>query len=407
MGDRLLARRVVMKKDEFPKIPDSEFKQRLQGIKEKMSENDIDLVVVFSNLLDPSAVRYFTDVSPINESSALVIPLEGEPIMCSGQACHEWSKFKSKVEEVRIFPEVGEVSGVEYNIEGQYDFRDLFLELKEKYSIKKIGIIGDLIFPVEIYKKLEEVFQDSGKVSAEGLMYEMRIQKSENEIECMRKAGQIISEAFDYAYPRVKPGITELDIQADIEGQILRLGAEAYCLSFSPMIPSGPKNSNLCMNRNTLREVKESEIIDIQAGALYEGYNAPICTPVVLGRVPDEIREAVKVADEAKNTVASAMKPGVSSKELFKVYFNFLEKEGYSKFSPYGSVHSIGMLECESPFFSSEKDVYLKENMTVCIDAYFKDLPWGAFRIEDTYLITEGQPELLTDFNKGFIKENF
>jgi Xaa-Pro aminopeptidase len=397
----------MIKKEEFPKIPDSEFKQRLQRFKEKMSENDIDLVVAFSNLLDPSAVRYFTDVSPINESSALVIPLEGEPIMCSGQACHEWSKFKSKVEEVRIFPEVGEVSGVEYNIEGQYDFLDLFSELDKKYEIKKIGIIGDLIFPVEIYKKLEEVFIDSEKVSAEGLMYEMRMQKSENEIACMRKAGQIISEAFEYAYPRVKPGITELDIQADIEGQILRLGAEAYCLSFSPMIPSGPENSNLCMNRNSLRKVKEGEIIDLQAGALYEGYNAPICTPVVLGNVPDEIREAVKIADEAKNTVASAMKPGASSKELFKIYFDLLKEKGFSQFSPYGSVHSIGMLECESPFFSSEKDVFLKKNMTVCIDAYFKDLPWGAFRIEDTYLITENEPELLTDFNTGFIRDNF
>jgi Xaa-Pro aminopeptidase len=223
----------------------------------------------------------------------------------------------------------------------------------------------------------------------------------------MRKAGQIITDTFKYAYPRVKPGMTELDIQADIESQLLRLGAEAYCLSFSPMIPSGPKNSNLCMNRNTLRKVKESEIIDLQAGALYEGYNAPICTPVVLGKIPGEIKEAVRVADEAKDTVASAMKPGASSKELFNIYFDFLEEKGYSKFSPYGSVHSVGMLECESPFFSSERDVYLKENMTVCIDAYFKDLPWGAFRIEDTYLIKKGGAELLTDFNSSIIKEMF
>ncbi len=393
--------------DYFPVIPDSEFKTRLQRFKEKMSQKGIDLVVAFSNLLDPSAVRYFTDVSPVNESSALVIPLEGEAIMCSGQACHEWSRFKSKIEEVRIFPEVGEVSGVEYNIEGQYDFRELFLELKENYNIKKIGIIGDLIFPFEIYKKLEEVFPDLPKISAEGLMYELRMQKSSNEIECMRKAGQIISESFEYAYSRLKPGITELDIQSDIEGQLLRLGAEAYCLSFSPMIPSGPSHSNLCMNRNTLRKVEESEIIDLQSGALYEGYNSALCTPVVLGEIPGEIKEAVRIADEAKNIVAATLKPGVSSKELYNTYIDFLEKKDYSKFSPYGSVHSIGMLECESPFFAPQKDVLLKENMTVCIDAYFRNLPWGAFRIEDTYLINESGAELLTDFNSEFLKKIF
>ena len=73
----------------FPRIPDEEFERRMASFSSKMAENDLDLVVVFSNLLDPSAVRYFSDVSPINESAALLIPLEGDPILCSGQACHE------------------------------------------------------------------------------------------------------------------------------------------------------------------------------------------------------------------------------------------------------------------------------------------------------------------------------
>jgi len=390
---------------DFPKIPDTEFKTRMQKFKEKMEKEKIDLVVVFSNLLDPSAVRYFTDVSPINESAALVIPLEGEPIMCSGQACHEWSKHKSKVKDVRIFPEVGEVSGVEYNIEGQFDFKDLFKELKDKYSIGKIGIIGDLIFPYEIYKKLERIFPDAEKSSAEALMYELRMRKSENEIACIKKAAEIITDTFEYAVPRIKPGVTELDIQADIESQMLRLGAEAYTLSFSPMIPSGPENSNLCMCRNTLRKVKESEMINPSAGTLYEGYNSPICTPVVLGKIPDEIKEAVKVAYEAKNIVADALRPGVTSRQLFEVYDKFLTKYGYKKYSPYASVHSSGMLECETPFFSSTKDIVVVENMAVCIDAYFKGFSWGAFRDEETYIVRKDGAELITKFNQKYIPE--
>ena len=391
----------------FPKIPDSEFKLRMQKFKEKMEKEKIDLVVVFSNLLDPSAVRYFSDVSPINESAALAIPLKGEPVMCSGQACHEWSKNKSKIKDVRIFPEVGEVSGVEYNIEGQLDFEGLFEELKGKSNIKKIGVVGDLIFPYEIYKKIEKVFPNAERVSAEALMYELRMSKSEDEIACIKKAAEIITGTFEYAIPRIKPGVTELDIQADIESQMLKLGAEGYVLSFSPMVPSGPENSNLCMCRNTLRKVRESEIINPSAGTLYEGYNAIICTPVVLGKIPDEIKEAVKIANEAKNIVADSMKPGATSKKLFEIYSKFLTKYGYSKYSPYGSVHSSGMLECESPFFSADKDVFMIENMSVCIDAYFKDLPWGAFRIEDTYIIRKDGAELVTKFNQKYIPEFF
>jgi Xaa-Pro aminopeptidase len=385
-----------------PRIPDEEFAGRMARFKEKMARSGLDLVVGFSNLLDPSAVRYFADVSPINESAAFLIPLDGDPILCSGQACHEWSRHHSRIKDIRIMPEVGEVSGVEYNLEVE-DFEDLFAEMKAKYAVKRIGIIGDLIFPHEIYRKLVAVFPGVEVTSAEGIMYEMRMRKSENELQCIRHAGEIITKTFEYAVSRLAPGVTELDIQADIESQMLRLGAEAYTHSWAPMIPSGPVHSNLCMNRNTLRRVQEGEIIDLQAGTLYEGYNAVICTPVVLGQVPDEIRAAINVCREALNLVASRLAPGVSSRELFKTYTDYLDRKGYRQFTPYGSVHSLGMLECESPFFSAARDVYLVENAVVAIDAYFKGLPWGSFRIEETFIVKPGGPELVTRFNEKYL----
>jgi Xaa-Pro aminopeptidase len=384
---------------DFPVIPDWEFAERMATFKEKMAQHNIDLVVIFSNLLDPSAVRYFADVYAVNESVAMVIPAQGDPILCSGQAGHEWSAYKSKVGDIRIMPEVGEVSGVEYDLQ-VLDFEDLFKELSSTYRVKKIGIIGDLIFPYEIYKKLERVFPGAEKVSAEGLMYDMRMRKSENELACIRKAGEIITQSFEYAVARIKPGVTELDIQADVEGQMLRLGAEAYNLSWAPMVASGPERSNLCMQRNSLRRVQEGEIIAVAAGALYEGYNAVICAPIVLGKIPDEIKKAVNVAHRALNLVSSNFRPGVTSRYLFATYMKFLEDAGYRQYTPYGSVHSLGMLECESPFFGAAKDVALVENAVVAIDAYFKGLPWGSFRIEDTFIVGPDGPECVTRFNE-------
>ncbi|MCL4376945.1 MAG: Xaa-Pro peptidase family protein [Actinobacteria bacterium] len=388
----------------FPTIPKTEFQQRIINFKKKMDQNNIDLTIIFSNLLDPSAVRYFSDFSPINESSAMLIPINGAPILCSGQACHEWSKYKSKVKgELRILPEVGEVSGVEYEIKGQYDFRDLFLEIKNKYKIRKIGVIGDLIFPHSIYKKLIEIFNNIKIVSAENLMYELRMQKSENEIICMKKAGEIISKSFEFAVSNIKPGITELDIQADLESKILKLGAEDHCLAFSPMVSSGHENTQLCMNRNTLRKVREGEIIDLGAGALYEGYNAVICSPFVLGSISEDIKKAIIVAYDALNLVASNLKIGTKSTKLYEIYTDFLNTKGYRQYSPYGSVHSIGMLECETPFFSAKRDIVILESMGVAIDVYFKGLPWGSFRIEDTFIIRNKGPELITTYNKKYL----
>ena len=386
----------------FPIIPDREFAERISTFKQQMARQHIDLVVIFSNLLDPSAVRYFSDVYAVNESAAMVIPLQGDPVFCSGQAGHEWSAFKSKVRDIRIMPEVGEVSGVEYDLE-VLDFQDLFKELKSKFAVKKIGIIGDLIFPYEIYRKLDGIFPDAEKVSAESLMYEMRMRKSENELACIRKAGEIIDRTFGYAVARIKPGVTELDIQADLEGKMLRLGAEAYTLSWAPMVASGRERSNLCMQRNSMRQVQEGEIIALAAGALYEGYNAVICAPVVLGKIPDEIKKAVNVCHEALKMVANHLRPGVTSRQLFATYMKFLEDTGYRQYTPYGSVHSLGMLECESPFFSANKDVVLVENAVVAIDAYFKGMPWGSFRIEDTFIVRPDGPEWVTRFNEKYL----
>ncbi len=393
--------------DNFPKISKEEILVRIQKFQQKMNEADMDIAVAYSNMLDPSAVRYFSDFSGVNESGAIVIPREGKAILCSGQACHEWSRFKSPIEDIRIMPEVGEVSGVEYDLAGQIGFSDLFAELAGKMKVRKIGIIGDYIFPQLIYGKLKEAFADAEIVSAESMMYEMRIDKSPAEIACIRKACDIITETVGYAVDRIVPGKTELEIQADLEYKMLCLGAEGYVQSFSPMVPTGPVNSHLCMNRNSRRPVQESEIIDIAAGACYEGYNGVICTPIVLGKVPEEIKKAVNVAYEAMQLVQSQLRPGITSIELYEIYIQYLKKTGYSQYCPYGSVHSIGLLECESPFFSAKRPVEMKENMTIATDVYFKGLPWGSFRVEDTFLITKNGYEKLTHHNDKYIPKIF
>lgn len=394
-------------KNQFPIIPVDEFHKRLEDFKRKMDSIHVDLAVIYSNLCDPSAVRYFSDVSPINENIALLIPLEGDPILCSGQACHEWSKYHSKIDDIRIMPEVGEVAGTEYNLE-TLDFEDLFREIDNKYNIRKVGYIGELIIPYCITSKAEKVFNKAEFTFIDKVLYEMRCRKSKNELEVMEKASDIISHAFEYAVPRVKEGMTELDIEADITSQFLRCGAESACYALTPMIGSGTERSTLCQARNSLRKVKDGEIISTVGGCCYEGYNGVISTPIVTGKVPTKISDIIKVAHECQHFMADKLMPGVTGKELVECYHDFLHKAGgYEIYSPYGAVHSIGMIECEYPFFGPTSDTVLEENMTVAIDVYFKGLEWGSFRIEDTYAVTANGAKMLTWFNKTYIPERF
>ena len=397
----------MFKSDDFPVIPDSEFVQRIDNVKKKMKENSLDLLVVYSNMLDPGHVRYLSNVFGINESAAMVIPLEGEPVVCSGQACQAWSEHNSKVKDVRIFPEVGETAGTEYMVGDQFSFSDFFRELDGKYTINKIGTVGTLIFPQIIYKQLEKVFQKAEIVNAEPIMFELRFTKSKNEIACMRKAAQILDQTFASVIPRIEPGWTELDIQAEITSGILKGGAESTAAAWEPMIPSGPVNSKLCMNRNSLRKVKESEIICLQVGALYEGYNAALNCPLVLGPIPNEIKEAVNCAVDAKEAIIEKLKAGVTSKEVNAAGRAVLAKKGFDKYSPYAMLHNIGLIECESPWMAEDKEFVLPENVTVCIDMFLFRMPWGSFRIEDTVAVTSTGADRLTTFNDNFIRKHF
>ncbi len=389
------------------RIPDTEFQTRIENVKSKMRERQIDLLVLYSNTLDPGHVRYFADVVGINESAAMVIPRQGDPIVCSGQASQAWSQYKSRIKDVRILPEVGEVAGTEYAVGDQSNFSTLFQDLRQKYDIKKIGTVGTLIFPHIIYAQLEKVFLQAEIVDAEPLVFELRVKKGANEIACMQKAAEILDSAFWSAIGKIKEGWTELDIMAEIDAGILRGGAESTAVAWGTMIPSGPERTNLCMNRNSLRKIREGEIIDLQAGAVYEGYNAALCSPLVLGAIPADIKRAVKAADEAMRATLRSIKPGATSRQVNEVGKSVLKRAGLDRYSPYAIVHNIGCLECEAPWMPEDQDFQFVEGMTVCVDVFLFRLPWGSFRIENTVAITTQRADLLTKFNDTYVPQHF
>lgn len=394
----------------LPKIQQDEYKQRVLKFKQLMKENGFDLVVGFSNLLDPSTVRYFSDFSAVNESSAVIIPAEGKNVLCSGQAGLDYALVQNKMydSEIKVFPEIGEVSGFEYDFEGQLDFYEYFKQLKaELKNVKRIGILGTLTFPAIIYNKLTAVFDGCEIVDFDKKFYESRVVKTEGELACIRTACSIISSAYETVVPQIKAGMTERQIQGMFEKEVLWNGAESNVMSFSHMVATGDKNSHISMCRNTLREVKESEIINLAGGCCYEGYNGVICAPYVLGEVPQKIKDAVNCAYDALNEAKEKMKPGVTCDVVMNTYTDYLKKMNYLQFCPYGSLHSTGLLECEAPVFSVANKRVIEENMAICIDAYFKGMEWGSFRVEDVYVIGKQGAERITTFNDKLIPKLF
>ena len=120
------------------------------------------------------------------------------------------------------------------------------------------------------------------------------------------------------------------------------------CRRSAPMVATGPERSHISMCRNSARKVQEGEILNLAAGVCYEGYNGIICSPYVLGKLPEKIRDAVRCAYEALNFASSKMKPAPPADVVLNAYTQYLTEKGYIQYCPYGSLHSTGLLECEA-----------------------------------------------------------
>ena len=309
---------------------------------------------------------------------------------------------------IAILPEIGEVSGFEYDTEGQLDFAELFAEVKREHpGIKRVGFIGRLIFPSIIMSKLRSVFSGCDIVDMDDVHYEQRVRKSPAEIEVLKTNWSMISTVFENVVPKIEKGMTERHIEGMFEAEMMTQGAESYVQAFAPMVATGPQNSFISMCRNTMRKIGESEIINLAAGVCYEGYNGVICSPLVLGEIPDKIRDAVLCAYDALNFASDKMKPGTPCDVVLNAYTDYLTKYGYIDYCPYGSLHSTGMLECEAPVFSVANKRVIEEGMAICIDAYFKGMEWGSFRVEDCYLITKDGAKRMTTYNDKALPKLF
>ena len=394
----------------YPKIENREYLHRVNALRAEMAKRGVDLVVGFSNLLEIAIVRYYSGFAPVNESAAIVIPLEGQTVVCSGQASYDYCLVQNSLPESRIaiLPEIGEVSGFEYDTEGQLDFEELFQQIKAEHpGVKRVGFIGRLIFPSIIMNKLKKVFANAEIVDFDDVHYEQRIRKSPCEIEVLKTNWAMASEMFTNVVPMIQTGMTERYIEGMFEAEMMKLGAESYVQAFAPMVATGPKNSYISMCRNTMRQIEESEIINLAAGVSYEGYNGIICSPLVLGKIPQKIKDAVMCAYDALNYASDKMKAGTPCDVVLNAYTEYLTKYGYIDYCPYGSLHSTGMLECEAPTFTVGNKRVIEENMAICIDAYFKGMEWGSFRIEDCYLIGADGAKRMTTYNDKAIPEIF
>ncbi len=225
----------------------------------------------------------------------------------------------------------------------------------------------------------------------------MRVIKTAEEIEVLRRNGRISAEAVKQAMIVGRPGVFEYGIEAAAVHVILKHGARGP--AYSPIVGSGPNSCILHYDKNS-RRVEEGDLILMDFGADLDHLTMDISrTWPASGRFTDEQREAYRIALEVQKACIEAYRPGATSESVKAHVAKVMKAKGLDARGLEGGIgHGVGLAVHDVPLGG-----VLKEGMVFAIEPglYYPEKGFG-IRIEDTVLITKDGCEVLT---RGVPKE--
>jgi len=378
-------------------IPDMEFKERTNRIQNELKRRNLDALFVFSTESEPANVRYLSNYWPNFEMTGVLVPLHGGPILIIGPESETFARSRSKIKDIRKIIDFRVSSLPEYPGVNIATFDGIFKELSSVHPIEKLGVSGYTMLPVPVYRKMKDALKGREPVICDDILLEMRMIKSNNELDCLREAYRITEKAWEATLGVIKPGMTELEISSEAEHFLMWQGAEET--GFQVWCCSGP-NSNQAISRSTHRKVQEGELIQMEVGARVGGYSSAISRTFVLGSISGEQERLLRVGLNAEALTIKTMKPGIKGKDVQKTVHDYIKKEGFGDHILYGPAHGIGLMECEGPYIEATQELELKPNMTFNIDIWLSNSKMG-LRFERGVAITESGIEVLSDYKRG------
>ncbi len=220
------------------------------------------------------------------------------------------------------------------------------------------------------------------------------------ELDLMRKAQDITDKAFAEVITRLKAGMTELELQAELIYCLYKNGATG--LAFDPIVVSGP-NTSLPHGVAGERVICEGDFVTMDFGASYIGYCSDMTRTVAVGFATEEMEKIYNTVLEAQLAGLAASKAGVPGKDIDGAARKVITDAGYGEYFGHGYGHSLGLEihEAPNPNVRNEDGMPLGAVASAEPGIY---LP-GKFgvRIEDCCVFLEDGIEILTKSPKNLI----
>lgn len=215
---------------------------------------------------------------------------------------------------------------------------------------------------------------------------EMRMFKTDAEIEKMQEAQKIADETYSYILENVSIGMTERDLALMIDNHMKKLGAED--ISFDTIALTG-KNTSLPHGVPGYDKIEKNSFVLMDFGAVVDGMHSDMTRTFYMGTPSDEEKDAYYTVLKAQTAALEAVRTGMKGSELDHIARNTIDMGGYPGAFGHSLGHGVGYEIHEAPRVSKKSDVILKPGMVITVEPGIY-LP-GKFgiRIEDTIVLED------------------
>ncbi|GAA1297705.1 Xaa-Pro peptidase family protein [Saccharothrix xinjiangensis] len=239
-------------------------------------------------------------------------------------------------------------------------------------------------------------------VRAPGLVEALRVVKDDAEVEALRMACAAADRALAglIEHGGLRPGRTEKEIARELEGRMLDHGAAGP--SFESIVAAGA-NSAVPHHRPTDAPVHHGDLVKLDFGALVDGYHSDMTRTLVVGRAADWQRDLYQLVAASQAAGRAALVVGAEVAAVDAAARGVIDAAGYGEQFLHGLGHGVGLQIHEAPALSKAGDGTLLPGMAVTVEPGVYLAGKGGVRIEDTLVVREGAPELLTLTTKELV----
>ena len=378
----------------------AEYLSRVKKVKSKMLDNNIDVLLVAS----PANQFYITGYdgwSFYTPQMVLISLSEKEPYWIGRKMDAVGAKFTAFLDKKNIvsYPDKYVASQNIHPI----NFIVNFIKSK-KLDKKNIGVeMDDYYYTAQWHEILVKGLPNAKFLNAFLLVNWVRMVKSNQELTYMRNAGKIANLAMKKAMKKVKIGIRQCDVIAELNKFTTKgtkeIGGTFTCKPPNAMVGKFCSAPHLSW---TDEKLKKNQIFYIELGGAKHRYHVPLARCIYTGKVPKKIQRLAKIIEEGLNGVLNKVKPGVTGHELENTWKKIISKYGVKKDSRIGYPIGIGYPptwgELTTSFRKGDKNI-LKENMTFhCIPALW--LQNYGIVISESFVIKKKGAERLTNYQQ-------